>query len=546
VITSNPNVVAARAAIYTRVSTDEQAEHGYSLGEQARRGAALIEREGWQHVGTYEDAGLSGSDANRPAYRRLLDDVAAGLIDVVVVVALDRFGRDAGELRSALTLLDAAGVRFVSEREHTDRSTPEGRLQHGILAEFAEFEREKIRARSKAGIGARAREGKRAWGPAAYGYAKGEDGHWAAEPAEAEVARRIFRLRVEGAYSYQRIATTLNRERVPTRSRGNWTATMVRKVLTGRYVRGYFWHGGEWIKGRHAPIVDEDAWLAAQVLAERGARFAPSRAGRRPPRHLFTGALLRCAACGEAMLPRSNPDVYVCRSNWQLLGAGGCPMGVQRRADVDGRFLALFEAEFLDLDATRKHVAAELNRRSRDVGAQLTAADAEVAKLEAKLARAERDYDEEQITGSTYERLTSRYLEERAAAVRERDRLANHAADVSRTLENLDAEEETLQRLAALRDSVAAHARDAAENEDIITLRGVVAEAFGNVYLGVDGEIEGMTPAGRMELRGDELHMGGIGVVRMTADGQGELDIVGHAIPFRAAATNVTGSGVPE
>jgi site-specific DNA recombinase len=134
---------AIRAAAYTRVSTDEQAREGYSLGDQERRCIALIEREEWVHVETYEDAGFSGSDPNRPAYRRLLAAVTEGKSDRVVVVALDRFGRDAGELRAALLVMDAAGARFVSDREHIDRATPEGRLQTGILGEFAEFERER-------------------------------------------------------------------------------------------------------------------------------------------------------------------------------------------------------------------------------------------------------------------------------------------------------------------------------------------------------------------------------------------------------------------
>jgi DNA invertase Pin-like site-specific DNA recombinase len=70
------------------------------LGEQERRCIALIERQEWAHVETYEDAGFSGSDPNRPAYRRLLAAVTEGKIDRVVIVALDRFGRDAGRFGS--------------------------------------------------------------------------------------------------------------------------------------------------------------------------------------------------------------------------------------------------------------------------------------------------------------------------------------------------------------------------------------------------------------------------------------------------------------
>jgi site-specific DNA recombinase len=73
---------ATRAAIYTRVSTEDQAETGHSLGEQRRRGHDLIDREGWTHAATYEDAGVSGALASRPQLDRMLADIAAGRIDV--------------------------------------------------------------------------------------------------------------------------------------------------------------------------------------------------------------------------------------------------------------------------------------------------------------------------------------------------------------------------------------------------------------------------------------------------------------------------------
>jgi DNA invertase Pin-like site-specific DNA recombinase len=92
--------------------------------------------------------------------------------------------------------LDAAGVRLASLRKHIDRATPEGRLQTGILAEFAEFEREKGRARTRAGISSRATSGK-PWGSPAFPYRKLADGHWEPNPAEVPVARRIVQERVK-------------------------------------------------------------------------------------------------------------------------------------------------------------------------------------------------------------------------------------------------------------------------------------------------------------------------------------------------------------
>ena len=355
---------APRAGIYTRVSTEDQAREGYSLGDQAERCRELVERNGWELVAVYEDAGFSGDDPNRPGYKRMLDDVAAGKLDAVVVIALDRFGRDAWAVEGTLRFFDEHAVRLISTRETIDRRTPEGTLQTGILAQFAQFEKAKIKARTKSGIAARARLGI-PWGVPKLGYGKGQDGDWVLVPDEAATVRRAYELRLDGL-SYQSVAGALNRTGLRGRGGGKWTATGIRRLLNGRYALGYFLFNDEWIKGRHPAIISEDTWQAAQALAEAGRqnRSASARPGRRPKLHLFTGGLLRCGVCFEPMVPRSDDgDRYVCGTNRRHLTADHCPMPSHRRADVDGRFLALFEEQFLDDDATREHVAKQLGAR---------------------------------------------------------------------------------------------------------------------------------------------------------------------------------------
>ncbi|HTU98790.1 MAG TPA: recombinase family protein [Solirubrobacteraceae bacterium] len=479
-----------RAAIYTRVSTEDQAREGYSLGDQVDRCRALIEREGWQLTEVYEDAGWSGDDPQRPAYNRLLADAAAGSLDAVVVVALDRFGRDAWAVEGTLRFFDGHGVRLVSTREAIDRQTPEGTLQTGILAQFAQFEKAKIKARAKSGIAARARSGK-PWGEPAYGYSRADDG-WEPDPREADTVRRMYRYRAEDGMSYSGIARRLIAEGIPSRRGGNWTATTVKRTLESRHTLGYFEHGGEWIRGRHAAIVDEDLWLRAQALAAQGSKYAPSKGGRRPSRHLFINGHLRCGLCGEAMLPRG--DWYECRTRKQIKGIHACDMPRQRREDVDGRFLSLFEARFLDLDKTRAHVAAELGRRVRQIDTQLANAERAVASAEDQRSRVEADYLSGDLGAASYERLLGRLDGEAAASVAQRDQLLANADEARRTIDNMDAEEETLRRLAALRDSVAAHARDAALAEDVVALRGVIAQAFEHAFLEPDGTIGTLTP----------------------------------------------------
>ena len=198
----------------------------------------------------------------------------------------------------------------------------------------------------------------------------------------------------------------MNREHVYGRSGGRWAATGIQRLVNGRYYLGYFRGGGEWRKGTHPPIITQETWDAAQALAQAGAqqRLATARPGRRPARHLFINGLLRCMFCMGAIIPRSDgEDRYVCSSNRQK--AGSCPMPTFPRAEVDGRFLAIFEQDYLDLDATREHVAAQLDQDLRDAQEQLPAADLEVASIERQLARIEADYLAETLSAAAYERL---------------------------------------------------------------------------------------------------------------------------------------------
>jgi hypothetical protein len=187
-------------------------------------------------------------------------------------------------------------LRVVAAGQALDRATPEGRLQTGVLAEFAEYEREKIKVRSKAGIHGHAHGKRKPWGTPVLGYRKTPTGDWEPDPAEVPVVERIFRERVENGLSYNGIARLFIRDGVPARRGGHWGAVTIRKILTGKYVLGYFSHGGEWIEGRHRAIIDRTTWEAAQALAAQGAevRTEPWRSPRRvAPVHRRRAALRR-------------------------------------------------------------------------------------------------------------------------------------------------------------------------------------------------------------------------------------------------------------
>ncbi len=138
-----------RVGIYSRVSTLNK---GQDPEVQLRELREYATQRGWQVVEEYTDHGISGAKASRPALNRLMADAQRRRIDAILVWRLDRFGRSLRHLVNALAELDAWGVAFVSLRDSLDLTTPAGRLMCSVLGALAEFERELIRERVKAGL----------------------------------------------------------------------------------------------------------------------------------------------------------------------------------------------------------------------------------------------------------------------------------------------------------------------------------------------------------------------------------------------------------
>ena len=146
-----------RAAIYARVST---ANNGQSPEMQVLELREHCQRRGWEIVGEYVDAGVSGAKERRPQLDRLMADCRRRRVDVVLVYRYDRFARSLRQLVNALEEFRSLGIEFISLHEGVDTSTPNGRLVFGIFASIAEFERELIRDRVKSGIAAARSRGK--------------------------------------------------------------------------------------------------------------------------------------------------------------------------------------------------------------------------------------------------------------------------------------------------------------------------------------------------------------------------------------------------
>jgi DNA invertase Pin-like site-specific DNA recombinase len=138
-----------RAALYLRVRTDGQTTDNQRLALEA-----VAQQRGWNLVGIYDDDGISGAKTTnaRPALARLLKDAARGKVDLIATWAIDRLGRSLADLLDTLRTLETAGVDLFIHEQGVDTSSPSGRLFFSIVGAFAEFEREMIRSRVKAGL----------------------------------------------------------------------------------------------------------------------------------------------------------------------------------------------------------------------------------------------------------------------------------------------------------------------------------------------------------------------------------------------------------
>jgi len=195
------SVKPVRCAIYTRVSTDQGLDQEFnSLDAQYDASAGYIKSQahaGWTLIkARYDDGGYSGGSTDRPALRRLLDDIRARKIDVIVVYKVDRLTRSLADFAKLVELFDTHGVSFVSVTQQFNTTTSMGRLTRNVLLSFAQFEREVTLERIRDKIAASKRKGLWVGGPLPLGYDM-KDGKIVVMEHEAEQVRLIYRRYLE-------------------------------------------------------------------------------------------------------------------------------------------------------------------------------------------------------------------------------------------------------------------------------------------------------------------------------------------------------------
>lgn len=240
-----------KAAIYCRVSTDDQARQGYSMAAQERRSRAYADKMGWQVVGVYSDS-RSGKVLRRPGYVRMLEESEAW--DVLIVWKIDRIHRDAVHFSRMLAALQAAGKAFVAVYEELDSTTVYGAFAMDIIARLAQLESEQLGERVIDGMSQKIRKGEHI-GKVPYGYEKDKNGNLKVSP-EASLVQYAFILRSKGM-GYNDMAYRLN---LLEKGRTRWNGKKVKRMISSPVYVGYVHWNGITSKGIHRPIVSMELW----------------------------------------------------------------------------------------------------------------------------------------------------------------------------------------------------------------------------------------------------------------------------------------------
>lgn len=255
-------------ALYIRVSTDKQAEEGFSLEAQQSRLNAFCQAQGWnvcpEHI--YVDAGISGKSTDRPAFQAMMHTAQDGGIARIVAIKLDRLARNTRDFLGTVERLQAAGCDLVLLKESFDTGTPHGKFALTMFAAIAELEASQITERVMTGKREKAQQGgdNGRYCPLGYTFA---DGVYSIDGNAAQTVKQIFSAFIAGG-TLSGIARDLNTYNVPTARGGKWYAATVRYILSNGIYAGLCQWDGEEVEGDYPSIISQQDYNRAAALLE--------------------------------------------------------------------------------------------------------------------------------------------------------------------------------------------------------------------------------------------------------------------------------------
>jgi site-specific DNA recombinase len=393
-----------KVAIYSRVSTQEQATEGVSIEAQAAALKAYAKSRGWEIFDEYVDGGHSGGTDDRPELRRLLNDAKLHRFDIIAVCKLDRFFRNLRLLLNHLHDLEQLGIKFISTQEGLDTSTSYGKFAVQIMGVIAEFERGRIGERVRDSRQYQVAQGRWPGGRPPYGYRwLAKEHKWEINEKEAGVVRHIYNLYLKEDLGLMNIILRLNQDGYRTRFGYTWRFHTVHRILSHPAYKGLH------PKGLKMPsIIDQDTWDAAQE------KRLKARNIRREPRNWLLQGLCICGECGHVFgCQQKNSKerrYYSCQGRDKDAHLDGSPKCVMPRIRADGLEKAVWsrlKAVMTDHEAFRdslRNTLDDLKQRKNSLSTGWVSKEKELRVVYEKKERLGLVYADLAITKEKYEK----------------------------------------------------------------------------------------------------------------------------------------------
>lgn len=424
-------------AIYCRVSTTEQAEEGYSIGEQERLLMEYCDKNGFDVYKTYADRGISGKDIkHRPAIQELLRDASSKKFNMVISWKINRLSRKLADAIKIVEVLEKHGIAYRSYSEPFESDTPAGRMQFQLMALIGEFERNTIAQNVKMGMCAKARSGEWCGGIAPLGYdwvpMEGTEqsvrrkSRLEINEKEAGTVRKIFELYASGK-GYKAIVNQINKEGYQTKRGNPFSVAQIKDILTNPVYIGKvrFDVRRNWsekrrkninpnpiiAEGIHQPIIDDELWNRVQgIIKQKSGKPSRIYDGEYP----LTG-ILQCPECGAGMVISRTTNtlkdgtkkriVYYACGAWKNKGTAVCHSNSIRVEKANAVVFRELEKVFSD-EKFLKMILAKVNEESRRQNAQAekewTRVEKELQQYENRRRKAFEAYEDGLLTGDEF------------------------------------------------------------------------------------------------------------------------------------------------
>ncbi|ADU32494.1 recombinase family protein [Evansella cellulosilytica] len=397
-----------KAALYIRVSTEEQKKHGYSLSGQAEELKEYAKQKGYEVFDVYSDGGYSGKNFNRPEVQRMFRDMSNNKFDVIIVWKVDRISRSNKDVLSLIDdELKPRNMKLLVKTCDIDSSTTNGYMFISLLGTFAEYERAVIIERVTAGMEKVARDGE--WnGGKVLGY-DSEDKQLVINEEESKIVKEIYNMRAEGL-GYKKIADNLNSKGKKTKKDNSFSIPAIKLILENEvYIGTKVWgkyrnweekrRGGKnnspiKVENKHDAIIDIELWNRVQEIKRINNNTYSTN--RNFNGNLFLTGLLKCPVCGAGTVMSKTKKrngngyhIYYMCQNYHSKGKTVCKPNLIKKEIVENKVLEAIKEVICDPDLINEVITKlELEKKSG------------VADLTSNLALLKREikkYKEEQL-----------------------------------------------------------------------------------------------------------------------------------------------------